>query len=394
MFGGFSVIDKLQLYDERIEMMKSAVERKQTKRVPVFAQTDNWALFYYGTTLKAALNDPKLEYAAYAKALTDFPFDASAFCGITTPASFISSLGGGMYQNNTETLQIQTGKSEVMPPQDYNRLIEDPVGYLTNVILPKKFEIFRKGSAFGIFGKLAKSMGKMNTWSQDKDKAMNAFKTEHGLPILNAVPPFIAADILLDGLRDFKGIMSDIKRMPDLVADACMALTKEICIPGAKFALPEPSDERYMQFYMHLPPWIKPKDFEKVYWPSYKLYIDTLANEGYKMIIFFEKNYSHLYDYLQDLPKNCILGLFEEDDLCEVKKALGGTMCIGGGIRTNDLQFKTASECVDITKKLIDDLAPGGGYVFSTHKILLSMNDAKPENLQAVTEYVKENAMY
>ena len=43
---------------------------------------------------------------------------------------------------------------------------------------------------------------------------------------------------------------------------------------------------------------------------------------------------------------------------------------------------------------VIDSVAPGGNYVFAPNKILLAANDARPENLKAVTEFVREYAVY
>ena len=384
---------ELKLYNERIELFKNSVEHKPVSRVPIFSITDNWALFYYGTTLKEALKDPKLEYAAYEKALTDFPYDGSAFAGITTPMNFVASLGGGMYKD-MDTLQVQTGQSMVMPVEDYDKLIEDPYKYILGTVLPKKYALFRLGSKMSMFFKLASSMSSMGNWAKNKAKAMDNFKNDHGLPVLNSVPAFVAADIMLDGLRDFKGMTTDIRRMPDKVAAAAMSITDNLCIPSISYAQATPSDEIYPQLYLHLPPWIGPKQFEKVYWPGFIKYLNEFKSRGYKMIVFFEKNYSHLYDYLEDLPKDLMIGLFEEDDLVTVKKRIGDVICVGGGIHVQDLMYKTPEECIDITKGIIDSVAPGGNFVFAPNKILLAANDARPENLKAVTEFVREYAMY
>ncbi len=212
--------------------------------------------------------------------------------------------------------------------------------------------------------------------------------------MLEAVGPYIAGDILLDSLRDFAGSVSDIKRRPQQFADACMALTSKFTIPATYGSLPFAAKDKYLHLFLHLPPFLKVKDFEKAYWPSFKLYVETFAAQGYKFIILFEKNWEHLYDYLQELPFGCILGLFEEDDLRKTKKALGKTMCIGGGISTNDLAYKTSQECIDVAKRAIDEIAPGGGFVFCTDKVLNSKNDAKRENLIAVNEFVRDYGVY
>lgn len=385
--------DKLKLYEERMTRLNNAVELKINDRVPIMGFIDNWALFYYGTTLNEAKNNNEIEYAAYSKALTDFKFDAAAFPGITLPLNFADSLGGSIYDSNMETIQIATGHSEIMPVEDYDRIIEDPEGYLLNVIIPRKHKIFQDGTTKEKYERYANSINEFLKFGQQRTTMFEKYKNEHGLPIPNAVPPYIPADLILDNLRDFKGTMSDVKRCPDKMAEACMSLLK-LNIKCTYGVMPTPLNDKYINLFLHLPPYLRPKDFEKVYWPSFKVYIETFAAQGYKFFILFEKNYEHLYDYLQELPKGCILGMFEEDDLRKTKKALGKNICIGGGIGTNDLAYKTPQQCVDIAKGLIDDLAPGGGYVFSVDRVMNSMNDAKPECLKAVTDFVYEYGVY
>ena len=386
--------EMLKLFNERVEMFRNVTEHKPTDRIPIMAITDNWALFYYGTTLKEALKDPKLEHAAYVKGICDFDYDASAFAGITTPMNFVASLGGGMYDTNSETLQIQTGASEHMSSDEYDQLIADPYKFIQNTVLERKFALFRNKSTLSMFFQLSKSLAALGGWAGEKSKAIADFKNNYGIPVLNSVPTFVAPDVLLDGLRDFKGLSLDIRRCPDKVAEACMAFTEQLSIPSIRYGCGEPSDEIYPQLYLHLPPWISPKQFEKVYWPCFKRYTDEFHDRGFKMIIFFEKSYAHLYNYLKDLQKNFIIGCFEDDDPVTVKKELGDVITFCGGMPTQDLMYNTPEGCVEVAKKVVDEMAPGGAFVFAPNKILLARNDAKPENLKAVTSFVKEYAKY
>jgi uroporphyrinogen-III decarboxylase len=145
---------------------------------------------------------------------------------------------------------------------------------------------------------------------------------------------------------------------------------------------------------MHLPQFLSPKDFERVYWPSFIKLANYFTNKGYVIRYYFESNYEHLYDYLQELPKGQIVGLFEDDDLRKAKKFLGNNMAIAGGMPTSLLYLGSTQECIDYAKALIDDLAPGGGYIFAMNKIMLSPTDGRAENLKAVTEFAHEYGVY
>ena len=80
--------------------------------------------------------------------------------------------------------------------------------------------------------------------------------------------------------------------------------------------------------------------------------------------------------------------------LLEAKKAIGDTICLVGGLDVDLLGYGTPDECVAQAKAVIDACAPGGGFILGGGKALLSPNDARPENLHAVTKFVKEYGVY
>lgn len=387
--------DPLKLYDERVQRMANAIEHRENDRVPIFSLVDSWAFAYAGTKLNDAKHDAELEYQTYSKALSDFPFDAALTAGISNPIQFVEALGGGIYDNadSTETIQVSSSQSELMTAADYDKLIADPMGFILNEIVPKKAAIFQSGTLEEKFKRFAFALSESVRFGENKAKGAERMKQEHGLPVIFAMAPFMPTDLILDYLRDFKGIMMDVKRCPDKVNAASMALVE----PSIRYTLgmtPEPRPDRYISLFLHLPQFLRPKEFERVYWPSFKAYVEFFAERGYKLLIYFEKNWEHLYEYISELPKNCILGLFEDDDLRKAKKAVGSTICVAGGMKVNDLIYKKPQECVDIAKGLIDDLAPGGGYVFTTNRVMLTEADGKAENLRAVTEFVADYGKY
>ncbi|RKX81467.1 MAG: uroporphyrinogen decarboxylase, partial [Spirochaetes bacterium] len=54
----------------------------------------------------------------------------------------------------------------------------------------------------------------------------------------------------------------------------------------------------------------------------------------------------------------------------------------------------TKKECTEKAGELIDILAPGGKYIFSWNKTPMGLGDAMPENISAVTKFVRENGVY
>jgi uroporphyrinogen decarboxylase len=81
-------------------------------------------------------------------------------------------------------------------------------------------------------------------------------------------------------------------------------------------------------------------------------------------------------------------------DTAELKKEFGKDMCFcGGGVDTQEILPRGTPEQVrDEVKRRLDDLAPGGGYIFAAvHNI---QADVPPENLQAMYETLQEHGRY
>ena len=81
-------------------------------------------------------------------------------------------------------------------------------------------------------------------------------------------------------------------------------------------------------------------------------------------------------------------------DTKELKKNFGKDLTFyGGGVDTQHvLPHGTPQEVRDEVKRRIDDLAPGGGFIFNTvHNI---QADVPPENIVAMWEAVREYGFY
>lgn len=81
-------------------------------------------------------------------------------------------------------------------------------------------------------------------------------------------------------------------------------------------------------------------------------------------------------------------------DTLLLKKEFGNELCFwGGGCDTqHTLPHGSPEEIRDEVKKRIDDLAPGGGFVFSAiHNI---QDDVPPENIMAMVETLFEYGKY
>jgi len=81
-------------------------------------------------------------------------------------------------------------------------------------------------------------------------------------------------------------------------------------------------------------------------------------------------------------------------DTARLKKEFGHAITFwGGGVDTQRvLPYGTPQEVRDEVKRRIDDLAPGGGFVFAAvHSI---QEDVPPENIMAMWETLQEYGVY
>ena len=147
-----------------------------------------------------------------------------------------------------------------------------------------------------------------------------------------------------------------------------------------------------MSVPMQLPAFIRARDFEKVYWPSWIALANHLVSLGIRPLFQLEKSYAHLMDHVAELPAGC--GVYLEDDMPWDVKTAAPHLFVVAGISLQDLKLKQTDECIDFVKNMIDRTAPFGGFVFSVNSIMLTLSDVRPENLIAVHDFVKEYGKY
>jgi len=146
---------------------------------------------------------------------------------------------------------------------------------------------------------------------------------------------------------------------------------------------------------VHLAPFLKPKDFEKVYWPYFKKITTSCFEKGYVNKLLFEKSWKHVFNYLEELPDRSICGYVEkEDGFEETVKYFGNRMIVVGGIQSDLLARGTVEEVKAQVKKTIDTACGDGCVMLAPDLPLIYPVDAKPENYKAAMETVRQYGNY
>ena len=211
---------------------------------------------------------------------------------------------------------------------------------------------------------------------------------EFGIPPLNqGTALYNPMDWIADKLRGFRQGLIDIRERPEQVAEACEALVPFILNVGYATA-PAGGDFPLLFNPQHVSPFIGPKQYEKVYWPTFKKIVDGFVARGYTIWVLFENNQAQHLEKLQELPHGKVVAHLEATDLAAAKKALGGKICIAGGMPSAMLAKGTPEEVREQTKSVLKLFEDEPGFIMTCSTTLPS--NARAENMTAWLEATKE----
>lgn len=381
--------DMLAQTQERNQLFQDIDEGKMPKRVPIYTWMDiTYIMQYAGVDLKKA----QWNVSGFRDMIE---VGAKSFSSDVNPATFtrlypVYSMLGAKNFIMGSSGQIQHPEIVGMGPEEYDEMIQDPYKFMHDKIFPrlyanldttpaKRAMVFAKAQKafFDIMGQIAAANAEMDE--------------KHGLAYgrINAqsIAPY---DQVAVQFRSFSGISADIRRYPEKVLEACEAVLPMMLKAGIK---PNSSISRKTFIPLHMAPYMRDKDFEKFYWPTFKKLVEGLCAAGVGVLLFVEHDWTRFLDHLNELPKGIHM-MFEYGDPKTIKEKVGKKHIISGLYPLTLLARGTKQECIDKAKELVDILAPGGNYIFSFDKVALNINDAKPENIIAVNEFVREYAVY
>lgn len=386
-----------ELYNERLARLKAAISLQEPDRVPVVFPADTWVAHYSGFTIQDILYDYEKLIAAIDKVIEDFDWDAVFPPFGIWPAPVLDAIGQRTMMVAGEDVaassSFQFPDAPTMQPEEYPELIADPYAFIVEKLLPKRATELAKPFPRNELA-LAKGAVYFGMYLSRLGAAFQRWAQVYGAPL--AVLGFTKApiDMIEDQMRGFRGMCVDIKRRPEQVKAACEAmLPLAIRLAKTSFGGP-PADFPPLFIPLHLGEFLRPVDFEEFYWPTFRKLIEAVTEAGFTCFLYAEGNWDPYLDFLAQLPKGKVIAVFEYVTMKKAKAVLGDTVCIGGSIPNALLGYGTEDECVAYAKDLIDTGAPGGGFILSAGKVLLVPNDAKPENLQAVTKFAKEYGVY
>lgn len=383
-----------QVYDDRVKRILTTSNHEEPDYVPVLSIYGSWAISYAGSTVQEIADNPEKEVEVYCKPHEEIYSDATFTNGLAFDARSAEILGSpGHFISDDETT-VQNHETCLMEDDEYPELIKDPYGYSFNKLAPRKNANLNKSPEEN-YETLKKLVNHWKLKGAAQAKLQETLREKYGLPVITGNFIYPPMDYIFDYYRGFKGTSIDLRRRPQELLEATNALfdlSSELMGIG-----PDTKKVDGFPFYatmMHMPTFMNPKRFEKFFWPTYEKMWRRVYELGGKLIIFLEGDWENKYEFLNSFPKDFALGILEGDDVFKAKKLIGDKMTIIGGMPLELLRLSTKEKCIDHAKRILDECAPGGGYIFSSTRELLSKGDVNVENLKAVNKFVHEYGVY
>jgi hypothetical protein len=289
----------------------------------------------------------------------------------------------------------------------------DPTDYNLRVMMPRTtplFESFRKlppfSSIMGNFWLMALTdpdirqtfetllglVDEQKKW-MDAGLEINNYIRAHGYPSMwgggmMAGAPF---DHFADALRGTQGISRDLFRQPKKLHEAMERYLQWTISVNVKNFPMSASPICMMPLHKGDDAFMSDAQFAEFYWPTLRRLFLAMINEGLVPMPFAEGRYTRRLKQITDTPPSGVVWYFDQTDMKEAKKVLGGICCIAGNVPTSIVIKGTAKQVKDYCKKLIADCAPGGGFILAGGA---SIDNGKIENLKAMMDAAKEYGTY
>ena len=395
--------DMEQLYAERLKRYVTAMRNEKPDMIPIRPFVAEFTAKYAGYTCQQVTHDYEMAFVAARKCAADFDWDAIVPNMVYVWTGLTHAIGMKYYAVPGIELSPDFGFQYIEPseeeafmkPGEYDALIEDPTGFLFNVWLPRisndvnaigKPSSYRNNLSF-----LKGGMAMLNYFNAF-GKQIELMRTESGT--VSAISGILKAplDIIADKLRGYLGLVTDLFERPDKVIAACEALMPHllhVALSGA-----DPNKNVPIGFWMHrgCVPFISQKHFDNFNWPTLKPIIEEIWRHGHQVLFYAEGSWDAHLDAFAELPDQAIVYHVDMGDIFEVHKKIGHKFCISGGIPNYLLSMGTPEEVRDCCKKVIDGVAGNGGYIMDASAIV--QNDAKVENIKAMTDFTREYGVY
>ena len=415
--------DNQKRYDEKLKRLNDAIALREPDRVPIKPPASLFPVYNAGYTVAEVIYDTTLTKMrnAVVKYLNDFDPDAAADTGfiyagegpgmeLSAPKNMRwAGMPGNVIDDNSLQQYIEF---PILLDDEFEEFFTDRTGFMMRKMAPrtsKLLEPLAKLSAGGIFGSaqmiaaqfsapkfrnMAETLWKLNDFYTEYRQRASALDEEIrrlGYPSLSGGMAGVPFDSYSDFLRGTLLSLADLYTNTENVE---RYIDEEIEKTLAMIQATKGQNEGkhvFMALHKGMDGFMSDAHYRKYYWKHLQQIILAIIDSGKVPYIFTEGKYNSRLDCLSEVPPGKVFYHFEDVDMAVAKKKLGGIACIAGGFPASMLDWCKPQEIRDAVKRLLDDCAPGGGFIFETG---CGLGKCKRENVEAMFDTVREYGKY
>ena len=398
------------LRQERDARVEQAINLQEPDQIPFVPKAGHYHLRGYDISPFDGLTDFRNSIPGLLGFLNEFQPDAASTSGgyylpllDELDAKFIHWPGpsGGL----DLTASVQLTDETYLMDDEYDDFLRDPTHITMTRILPRRFGklkglsklYFREPGDKQFFNDLAvfadpevqetldalKGAAKLLKRNQMENAAVRQAVREAGWTSFHNGAVYCPFDAFADCYRGIIRTVTDCYEYPDELA-AALDYIAETSIDRAVAGLVKKGAKRvYIPCHCGVDEFMSKENYLRFYWPGLRRMIYAFVDAGITPVVFFEGRYNTRLDIIGDVPKGKVVYMFEQVDMAEVKKKLGGHVCLCGNLPTALLAFGTEQQVIDATKAQIDLLAPGGGFIMDCS---ITLDNANKRNMHAWRE--------
>jgi len=402
-------------YKTRVSRFIKTIKLEEPDRVPVMLPSGFLPAYYAGGTLLTMMYDYEKIRHAWKKFLNEFDMDAFEGPALVYPGKVLDSIDYKLFKwpghgLSPEAVSYQYMEDEYMKADEYNAFIRNPGDFMLRTFMPRivgALEPFRtlapitpmmtmpvpyliaigKPEFQTTLQSIMEAGRETAKWFEVITDCSRAAR-EAGFPSLRgggiSQAPF---DMIGDTLRGTQGIIMDMYRQPEKIIEAMETVTPMLIDTAIASSNASGNPIILMPLHKGDDAFMSAKQYETLYWPTFKKVLIGLINEGLVPMPFAEGKYNSRLEIIKDLPKGSVIWWFDQTDMTKAKDVLGNNACIAGNVPASILCTATPQEVKEYCCQLIRVAGKRGGFILAG---AVGMDKGNPDNLRAMMSAVKE----
>lgn len=364
------------------------MDRKGADFVPTMLASSCAQIAWAGKKVAGVIGDPMSYAEAMSDVLKEMWADGNTFSGTLFTPDIEKYIEPVQNKFGPDGITPEHLQMSMMKEDEYDLLIEDPSYLISEVLLPRKYprlftdREYAKEALRNIAADKAYSMAVLFSTLE------KVLEERYGVTgIVNFGGVFSnPCDTIFDNYRGFAGTLTDLRRHTDKFKAACETLWKTQNLPAMART---PDKFPYACHMTHIAPYMSPKQFNEIYWPYEKAWIERAAAAESRVWIMMEGSWKKVWENFRDVPADsCILHV-DDDDIIDAKKDVGDVQIIEGGLKVASVRMDTFDTIREELKKVVDVCSEGDGFLFCTDKAWISPGDVN-QNLIDAFNFVHE----